>query len=214
MSTVDFDVSWLRAWRGVGAAGDGRSVSQALLAKYNEPHRKYHTLQHLSECLAAFEQVSRLAPHPAAVEVALWFHDAIYDVKRSDNEERSAQWANTELRAAGASTEAAELVSSLVLATRHTAIPATLDEQVLVDIDLAILGASEQRFAEYERQIRDEYAFVPGLIFRRKRRDILQSFLQRPHIYSTAYFHAALEQAARTNLRRVVLIKNAAKKRN
>src|SRR5215831_5090860 len=103
--TVDLAISWLRAWRGVGAAGDGKAVPQALLDSYNEPHRKYHTLQHLSECLAAFEQVSQLAPHPAAVEAGLWFHDAIYDVKRSDNEERSAQWAQKELRAAGASAE-------------------------------------------------------------------------------------------------------------
>jgi predicted metal-dependent HD superfamily phosphohydrolase len=188
--------------------GFAHGTVSALLAmagpSHNEPHRKYHTVQHLSECLAAFEQVSQLAVHPAVVEMALWFHDAIYEVKRSDNEERSAQWATAELRAAGVATEAAELVASLVLATRHTSVPATPDEQVLVDIDLAILGASEQRFAEYERQIRDEYAFVPGFLFRRKRRAILQSFLQRPHIYSTAHFHAALEQAARSNLQRAV----------
>lgn len=204
MNTVDLGASWLRAWRGIGATGDGNALFQTLLASYSEPHRKYHTIQHLSECLSAFEQARQLAPHPAEVETALWFHDAIYDVRRSDNEERSAQWAEAELEAAGVPTGTTGLVSSLVLVTKHTAVPITQDEQVLVDIDLGILGASEQRFAEYERQIRDEYAFVPDLLFRRKRRAILKSFLQRSRIYSTAHFHAVLEQAARSNLRRAV----------
>jgi predicted metal-dependent HD superfamily phosphohydrolase len=196
--------SWLRAWRGVGRSGDGEAVYAVLLAKYREPHRKYHSLQHLSECLVAFEQVRHLPDHPAEVEAALWFHDAIYEVRRSDNEERSAAWARKECIDAGAPLQAADLVASLILATKHNAMPITLDEQVLVDIDLAILGASEMRFAEYERQIKQEYAFVPGFLFRRRRRAILQSFLDRPRIYSTPHFNAALEQIARNNLRRAV----------
>lgn len=136
--------------------------------------------------------------------MAIWFHDAVCDVKRSDNEERSAQWAESELKAAGAPTEVAARVSSLVLVTKHTAVPVSLDEQVLIDIDLGILGAGEARFAEYERQIRDEYAFVPGFLFHRKRRVILQSFLQRHRIYSTQHFFATLEEAARRNLQRAM----------
>ena len=149
MSTVDVEASWLRAWRGVGARESGTAVFQSLLARYNEPHRRYHTVQHLSECLASFQQVSHLAAHPAQVETALWFHDAVYDVKRSDNEERSAQWAETELKAGGAPAATAERVSLLVRVTKHTGVPATPDEQLLVDIDLGILGASEERLAEY-----------------------------------------------------------------
>lgn len=82
-------------------------------------------------------------------------------------------------------------------------------EQVLVDIDLSILGASEERFAEYEQQIRSEYSFVPGWLFRRKRRSILKSFLGRNHIYSTPHFHSLLEIKARQNLHRATG-KNAA----
>jgi predicted metal-dependent HD superfamily phosphohydrolase len=81
----------------------------------------------------------------------------------------------------------------------------TLDEQLLVDIDLAILGASEARFLEYERQIREEYGFVPGWLFRRKRRAILRSFLKRPRIFSTQHFNASLEQRARANLARAMV---------
>jgi predicted metal-dependent HD superfamily phosphohydrolase len=204
MNTVDIEASWLRAWRGVGAIENGTAVFHSVLANYSESHRKYHTVQHLTECLAAFQEVSHLAPHPAEVEMALWFHDAIYDVQRGDNEEQSAQWAETALNAAGVPAAAIERISLLVRATTHTGIPATPDEQLLVDIDLGILGAGEQRFAEYERQIREEYAFVPGFLFRRKRRAILQSFLQRPRIYNTAHFYAALEQVARGNLQRAV----------
>lgn len=201
---ADLEPSWRRAWQGVGAAGDGRATFNALLAKHSEVHRKYHTLQHLSECLAAFQQAINLAPHAAEVEMALWFHDAIYDVRRSDNEARSAQWAQTELSAGGARPESVGLVSSLIHATRHDGVPSTPDEQVLVDIDLSILGASEKRFAEYERQIREEYAFVPGFLFRRRRRAILSAFLGRHRIYSTEQFHTTLEQNARQNLQRLL----------
>jgi predicted metal-dependent HD superfamily phosphohydrolase len=196
--------SWHRVWRGIGGNGDGEALFSSLVARYSEPHRKYHSLQHLSECLAAFEQVRHLPSHPAEVEAALWFHDAIYEVKRNDNEELSAEWAEREFLEAGAPRAAAALVASLILATKHNALPTTLDAQVLVDIDLSILGAPETRFAEYEQQIREEYAFVPGFLFRRKRRAILRSFLDRPRIYSTPHFNASLEQAARKNLRRAV----------
>lgn len=204
MTDADLSTSWQRAWRGVGADGNGAAVFQALLARYGEPQRKYHTLQHLSECLAAFVPVMQLAPHPAEVEAALWFHDAIYDLGRSDNEERSAQWAAAALQAASAPAEAVARVPALVLATRHTALPATPDEQLLVDVDLGILGATPQRFAEYERQIRQEYGFVPEDVFRTKRRAVLQSFLQRPRIYATDHFHAALEDRARVNLQAAI----------
>ena len=176
----------------------------ALVAGYAEPHRKYHTLQHLSECLAAFDQARHLAAHAAEVEMALWFHDAVYDVKRSDNEEQSARWAESALLAAGVPAPVAERVSLLVLATRHTAEPVLPDEQLLVDVDLGILGAGQARFAEYERQIREEYAFVPALLFRHKRKAILRSFLQRSRIYSTPHFFVALEQTARRNLQRAI----------
>jgi predicted metal-dependent HD superfamily phosphohydrolase len=87
------------------------------------------------------------------------------------------------------------------MATRHDAVPVDADAQLLVDIDLSILGAERERFDEYERQIRAEYAFVPALIFNAKRRQILRSFLDRPRIYSTPAF-SVLEATARANLAR------------
>jgi predicted metal-dependent HD superfamily phosphohydrolase len=93
-------------------------------------------------------------------------------------------------------------VHELVLATRHTAVPDGPAAQLLVDIYLAILGAPVERFEEYERQIRAEYAHVPGWLFRRTRRVILRGFLERPFLYGTAHFRAALESRARANLER------------
>lgn len=197
--------SWQRAWTGIGAKTGGQGLYEQLLARYSEPHRHYHTLQHLGECLATFEPVRDLAEHPDEVELALWFHDAIYDTHRSDNEERSADWARAALREAGVARGSSDRVHALIMATRHTANPTLPDEQLLVDIDLSILGAEQARFDEYEEQIRKEYAFVPSWLFRLKRRAILQDFLDRPSIYSTAHFRDALEQRARANLRQAMI---------
>jgi predicted metal-dependent HD superfamily phosphohydrolase len=196
--------SWTRAWSGLGAAGEGVALRDALLAAWAEPQRRYHTLRHLGDCLALFEQAAHLAGRPAEVEMALWFHDAVYALKASDNEARSAAWADEALAAAGVAADVRQRVHALVMATCHDAQPTTGDAGLLVDIDLSILGAEPERFDEYEVQVRQEYAWVPGPLFRRKRREILQGFLARPRIYSTEWFHQRFEAQARSNLERSV----------
>ena len=177
---------------------------QRLLDAYREPQRRYHTLQHLAECLAHLEPVRHLAKSAGEVELALWFHDAVYDVRGHDNEARSAAWARDELVAAGVAADAALRVHDLVMATRHAARPETADATLLVDIDLSILGAPAERFAQYEAQIRAEYAWVDDATFRSRRHQVLTGFLARPTIYGTAHFQALLEAAARTNLQRSI----------
>ena len=194
-----FEVSWHSTWQALRLpAPDG--VLDALLARWAEPHRKYHTRQHLAECLALFDAHRGLAGHPGEVAVALWFHDAVYDIARHDNEAASADWARRVLRDAGAADEVVARVEALILATRHSQVPATADEGLLVDIDLAILGAEPARFDEYERQIRDEYAFVPEDVFRDKRAGILRGFLARPVLFATPVMRARFEAPARVNL--------------
>jgi predicted metal-dependent HD superfamily phosphohydrolase len=168
--------SWHRMWPGVGAAADGTATFARLVAYYSEPERKYHSLQHLHECIACFESASHLAIRPAEVEAALWFHDAIYRPGAADNEQQSANWAKAALDAAEVPDDAVIRVTQLVLATRHVTTPTSPDGQLIADIDLSILAASEARFAEYEVQIRDEYSVVEASVFRRKRLEILQSF--------------------------------------
>ena len=192
--------SWARAWQGLHADGVGLALRDSLLEAWNEPHRHYHTRRHLHDCLALLEPSLSLAEHPAEVEMALWFHDAIYDPKAAENELRSAEWAARALAEAGVASQARARVHALVMATRHAVEPAGADQQLLVDVDLAILGADRERFDEYEVEVREEYAWVPGPVFRHKRREILSQFLSRPRIYSTAGFIERFEEPARENL--------------
>lgn len=107
------------------------------------------------------------------------------------------------LLAAGADAAVQGRVERLIMATKHDAAEPAADapdQQLLVDIDLAILGAAPERFAEYGRQVRAEYGWVPGLVYRTKRKAVLKSFLARPRLYGTAHFRERYEAQARRNL--------------
>jgi predicted metal-dependent HD superfamily phosphohydrolase len=190
---------WQRTWRELGLI-PGPDLLEHLLRAWCEPSRHYHTLQHLKECLGHFEQAREYALHAGEASLALWFHDAVYDPRRHDNEQRSADWAHARMLAAGAGTERANRVHALVLATRHDAAPVGGDAPLVVDIDLAILGAPRERFDEYERQVRLEYAHVEPAAYRAGRGRILRGLLARPAIYSTAPLRERFEVAARANL--------------
>lgn len=190
---------WLHTWSELQHTPP-LGLYEQLLQAYSEPQRHYHTLQHLAECLQLQSESAHLAQRPAEIAIALWFHDAVYDVKAHDNEARSADWAVTALQAAGVSAEVQARAHALIMATEHTAAPLTGDAALLVDIDLAILGAAPARFAEYEWQIRQEYAWVPEDVFVEKRRAVLQGFLARLQIYSTAFFQQQRAAQARSNV--------------
>src|SRR5262252_3009205 len=134
---------WLGAWRELGVP-DSPELSRLyrdVLLRYAEPHRHYHTGQHLAECFEKVRDIIALAEHPAEVHVGLWFHDAIYDTRRHDNEERSAAWACSAARELGAASDSAQRIYDLIMFTCHAAEPIGIDAQVLVDVDLSILGA-------------------------------------------------------------------------
>jgi predicted metal-dependent HD superfamily phosphohydrolase len=201
MSNLD---QWRQMWAALGATAADETLLRDLITRYSEPHRHYHTMQHLNECFGKLEELRPLAHKSAEIELALWFHDAIYDTRRKDNEEKSAQWAQSSVLAAGLPALVGHRVYELVMVTRHNAVPADVDQQILVDVDLSILGAGPDRFDEYEQQIRQEYSWVPGLIFRRERRKILEDFLKRETIFQTKRFVDAYEMQARANLRRSI----------
>ena len=194
---------WRQLWQAAGASGDGGPWYERLTRAYAEPQRHYHNQQHIAECLAEFDGARHLARQPVAVELALWFHDAVYDPKAGDNEEQSAVLAKNCLEAAGLPT-LASTVSELVMATKTHHTEAGPDAALVVDIDLSILGQGEARFAEYESQIRKEYGWVLKPIFNSKRKEILQRFLGRERIYTTEYFANRYEEAARRNLERSI----------
>jgi len=193
--------SWQRLWNELGAHTVNGGLMNQLVAAYSEPQRHYHTLQHLRECFAHLDAAASLARRPAEVELALWFHDAVYDPRREDNEARSADWAIASVRAAGCADGVAQRVGALVLATEaHEEAAADPDTQLLLDIDLAILGTSAARYAEYGRQVRAEYAHLDEAAFRTGRARVLQGFLARPCLYFTAPYREALEARARVNI--------------
>jgi predicted metal-dependent HD superfamily phosphohydrolase len=179
----------------------------ALAVRWREPHRHYHTMQHLEECLALFSTVRAEAARPAEVEAALWLHDAVYDPRSTDNEERSAALGTVMLVDAGAAPDAIERVRTMILATRHhdarIAEPLSTDDAALVcDIDLAILGADRERFEEYERQVRAEYAWVPASVYGSRRAEVLRGLAARPYLFVTASLQARFEVRARENIAR------------
>jgi predicted metal-dependent HD superfamily phosphohydrolase len=173
---------------------------QELAGLYSEPHRHYHNQHHIADCLAEFDGVKALAANPVAVELAIWFHDAIYDTRASDNEERSAELAQRWLKQFGADAALMDAVGRLILATKNHDGSLHPDAPLLVDVDLSILGQPPVRFWKYEKQIRAEYAWVDAMIFATKRAEILRRFLARPRLYQTAHFFERFEAQARKNL--------------
>jgi predicted metal-dependent HD superfamily phosphohydrolase len=175
-------------------------VFRTLEVHYAERGRKYHTARHINGCLAELGR----ARHPEAtnplVEYALWFHDAVYNTFSSKNERRSADWAAHVLEKSGAPPSSIELVRSLIMATRHREKPTGAPQQLLADIDLAILGDDADRFQQFELQIRSEYWWVPTAMYRKQRIAILRSFVMRPSIYATHEFHERYERLARNNI--------------
>jgi predicted metal-dependent HD superfamily phosphohydrolase len=158
-------------------------------------------LAHIEDCLGEFDRAKQLATDPAAVELAIWFHDAVYDPRAADNEERSAELAKDWLSDAQASDALTDSVGRLVLATKNHDASLHADAPLLVDVDLSILGKPPEQFWEYERHIRAEYAWVEKTVFAAKRVEILHRFLARQRIYQTELFFQRMEAQARANLR-------------
>jgi predicted metal-dependent HD superfamily phosphohydrolase len=196
MPTVE---RWQATWRGLGLAAP-HGLYEQLCLRYREPHRAYHTLHHLKECFGHFDHARHLATNAFEVELALWFHDAIYEPRANDSEEQSAAWAAQALRGVHATPAQIERVTGLIIATKHAAAETLPDHAVLLDTDLSILGAPRRRFLEYEAQVRYEYSWVPEEAFRTARAALLARFLERPRIYVTEYFGDLLEAQARSNL--------------
>jgi predicted metal-dependent HD superfamily phosphohydrolase len=189
----------------LGCAPEAAGAAFADLARrYGEPHRHYHTLGHLAEVLRTVRELAPGDPDPALL-LAAWFHDVIYDPRAADNEERSAEHARTVLGSLGVPEAVRAETARLILLTRaHSAGPDDRAGQLLLDADLAILGAAEGAYDRYAAAIRREYAWVPEEDYRAGRRRVLESFMARPRLYNTEALCARAEAAARANLRREI----------
>jgi predicted metal-dependent HD superfamily phosphohydrolase len=190
---------WQAMLREFGVPPETDTFSQ-LQSAYAQKHRAYHTPRHIDECLSLFDEFKHLAANRAEVECALWFHDAIYEPMSKSNEERSAIWATEFGGRVGVQSESVARIRAHIMATRHVALPVDNDSRLVVDVDLAILGADPSRYEEFEHDVRREYRWVPGIVYRSKRAAILQSFLDRPRIYHSDPAYERFEGNARTNL--------------
>ena len=178
-------------------------IFDELSAAYGSEGRHYHDRSHVSECLGHFDQHRQLARQPDEIELAIWFHDAIYDSTKPDNEERSAIWAEEYLSGQAVETNAVSRISEIIRATK-THNSTSHDCALMLDIDLGILGTDEAVFERYDQAIRLEYHWVPEERYFAGRVAVLKGFLERPRIYETDHFYTKYEQRARTNLRRKI----------
>lgn len=192
---------WTTLLRRCGATDAPEPYGRDLLKRWAEPQRRYHTTDHL---LAMLDHIDALAEHaddPDAVRLAAWFHDAVYQPDRSENEERSARLALRALREAGVAQPLADEVARLVrLTVGHHPEPGDRNGEVLCDADLAVLGGSPDAYAAYSAAVRAEYGFVPDDAFREGRAAVLRQLLELPALYRTPAAHARFDSAARTNL--------------
>ncbi|MEP6697052.1 MAG: metal-dependent phosphohydrolase [Pseudonocardiales bacterium] len=176
-----------------------------LLARYAEPHRHYHTVAHLSAVLATVDALAAWADRSDLVRLAAWYHDAVYDPRRCDNEAASAELARAELATAGLEPADVGRVAELIMVTAGQAAPVgDRDAEVLCDADLAILAAAGPLYDGYVTTVRQEYAHVADDDWRAGRSAVLRGLLDQPQVFRTQPAQA-WEQAARANLTRELL---------
>ena len=201
------DICTLKRWNGLcqklGIAADGETYDE-LVTAHAQKHRAYHTLDHIAACLRHLDSVNDKVESAEEIEMALWFHDAVYEPFSDSNEEDSAEWAADWLQERGADKPVISRITDHILDTKSHETPQNLDGQFMLDIDLSILGTPPDIYDEFERNIRREYKRVPGFIFRKKRKAILEGFLGRDRIYATDHFFEKLETQARVNLGRAI----------
>ena len=174
---------------------------QMLKERYSEKSRFYHNLSHVKTLLDLLESLDNNAQDHNAIRFSIWFHDVVYDTKANDNEAESARLASQLMSKLHVDVETMEVVNSLILATKdHSGNNLSEDNKLFLDMDLAILGMREEIYKKYSRAIREEYFWVPELIYRRERRKILKSFLAREGIYFTDEMKKRFEEQARKNI--------------
>jgi predicted metal-dependent HD superfamily phosphohydrolase len=178
-----------------------------LVAIYSGGDRHYHDLRHIETLLALAEEHVREISDGEAIEAAIWFHDAVYDTRKPDNEGQSAELA-IKLLGPRTANERLEFIAAMIRASAKHLVPVAMqppaadDCALFLDMDLAILGSPAEEFAAYERAVRREYDWVPEKEWLAGRSQVLRNFLARPFIYASPQFQRSHEAAARSNLMR------------
>ena len=196
-----FQALWRRCLSD-GAADSSAEIHQRLTNAYSEPQRHYHTLFHIEHCLSLFDQCKSLVENPDALELAIWFHDVIFEPGKPDNEARSAELYQS-LSAAVHRADFRALVGRLIIATLHDG--GSLEDSdagYMVDIDLSSFGLPWEDFLRDTQDLRNECSHLNDAEYYQRQGDFRASLLSRPRFYLTDYFYQRFEQQARDNLSR------------
>ena len=203
---LEFDLSqrWMRFVPEKVGAGTFRRV---LEPRYTEEHRKYHNLKHIASCLEMFdEHVFKRTLHRPSIELAIWFHDVVYDPRSKTNEEDSADVMVEEAKKNRFSIDTIDRARRMILATKDHVLMPLMTQEIgwFLDIDLSILGTKDKVFDDYERAIREEYSWVSEDAYAKTRIGILKGLLGRDWIFSTNEFQRYYEGYARKNIKRSI----------
>lgn len=191
-----------RLWsRCAGGHAPDESLWETIANRYGEPHRHYHDLGHIRQCLSELDQADGAIGETDATEMAIWFHDVIYEYAAKDNEERSADTFRS--YAAGALDEAfIDRVYDFILATKHTGSAPDEGTAFLVDIDLSGFGLPWEGYLADSDALRLEAPNVSDADYYAGKLRFLDSLLEWPSIFQTAHFRDRLEAQARANIAR------------
>ncbi len=193
-------VSWRDTFSSFSLPEDkGVEIFTHLGSQYKEDSRHYHNWKHIKVMLKELDNYPEKINDRLSIELAIWFHDAIYVPLRKDNESRSAKFFHEQL-SPHLPIEKVRKIMAYIEATKNHAKTIDKDLQVLLDLDLAILGQSLTVYQKYSQQIREEFGYVPNFFYKKGRRLVLKSFLDRPVIYQTSFFREQLEKKARENI--------------
>ena len=194
---------WIDLCARLGVESDRRyPVWQVLVAAYNEPHRHYHTLGHIKAVVNHAERLRECFRDPDTVLLALFFHDVIYEAARQDNEARSADLMRKLLPDIDT-----ERAVAMIEATKHHNATPDPDTNLLLDIDMSILGADWPAYRAYAEGVYREYLPVYGHEAYAAGRAalFLQPTLAHDSIFLTPEF-ADREAVARDNLHREIAL--------
>jgi predicted metal-dependent HD superfamily phosphohydrolase len=194
-------VSWLDTVANFSLPKDKDVEIFTLLGiQYKENTRYYHNWEHIKAMIKGLYSYPNEINDTLSIELAIWFHDVIYVPLRKDNESRSAKFFYEQL-SLYLPIERVRKIMNYIEATKSHSKTTDNDLQVLLDLDLAILGQPKNSYQNYSNQIREEFGYVPNFLYKRGRKLVLKSFLDKPTIYQTSFFKEELEEQARENIR-------------
>ena len=202
MDRERFNALWVRSLN-VGKADDADEVFDTVLAHYSESHRRYHTPQHIDHCLQQFDLVVDHVEQPDAVEIAIWFHDIIYNVPTTDNELKSAELFR-DLTKGRIDPTLGQNVYDMILITMHKVPPTRNDEKLLVDVDLSSFALPWERFRKDSQNVREEFSDRSDKDFYSAHMKFMQSLLDRSSFFASDFFREKFESNARENVRDLI----------